>query len=128
MDRWHAQHGGFRGEASAAADVYRARTVVWNAFYELELSTTDNRDLCQQARRAIDRMESIKSPDSQAGMDQRADQVHGDLMEMITMARLGEPGRSPLTEVFRPSTMKARTCTVSLGKPLALQRRNLGIG
>jgi gas vesicle protein len=73
MDRWHAQHGGFRDEASAAADVYRARTAVWNAFYELELSA-DNREL-----------------------------VHDDLAEIITMARLNEPGRSALTEVVRPS-------------------------
>lgn len=94
MDRWHALHGGFRDEASAAADVYRTRTAVWDAFYGLELST-DNPDLSQQARRAIDRAASIRKPDSQAEMDRRADQVRADLAEMITTARLGEPGRSP---------------------------------
>src|ERR1700689_4119311 len=102
MDRWHAQHGGFRDEASAAADVYRARTTVWNAFYELELSA-DNRELCQQARCAIDRVQSIKDQDSSAEMDQRADLMHDDLAEIITLARLNEPGRSALTEVVRPS-------------------------
>ena len=102
MDRWHAQHGGFRDEGSAAADVYRARTAVWNAFYELELSA-DNRELCQQARCAIDRVQSIKDQDSSAEMDRRADLMHDDLAEIITLARLNEPGRSALTEVVRPS-------------------------
>ena len=46
------------------------------------------RGLHQQARRAINRAESIKSPDSQAEMDQRAERVHADLAEMITMVRL----------------------------------------
>ena len=95
MDLWHARHGGFRDEASAAADVYRTRTGVWDAFYELELST-DNRDLTQQAQRAIDRTGSIWKLDSQAEIDQRADQVRGDLAEMITTARLNDPGRLPL--------------------------------
>jgi len=38
MDRWHARHGGFRDEASAAADVYRTGTAVEDvpAFVELE--------------------------------------------------------------------------------------------
>jgi len=97
MDRWHAQHGGFRDEASAAADVYRARTEVWNAFYELELSA-DNRELCQQARSAIDRVQSIKDQDSAAEMDQRADLMRDDLAEIIRLARLNAPGRSALTE------------------------------
>jgi hypothetical protein len=101
MDRWHAQHGGFRDEASAAADVYRARTAVWNALYELELSA-DNRELCQQARRAIARVQSIKDQDSSAEMDQRADLMHDDLAEIITLARLNEPGRSASAVVVRP--------------------------
>ena len=87
MDRWHARHGGSKDEKSAAADVYSARTAAWNALYILELST-DNRDIHQQARRAIDLAESIKSPDSQTEMDQRADQVHGDIAQMITIVRL----------------------------------------
>jgi hypothetical protein len=86
IDRWHARHGGFRDVESSAADVYRTRTAAWNAYYVLELST-NNRDLGQQARRAIDRAESIKDPDSQAEMDQRAEQVSADLAELITMAR-----------------------------------------
>jgi gas vesicle protein len=87
MDRWHAKHGGFRDEKSAAADVYSARTVARNALHVLELST-DNQDLCERAQRAYDRAENIKDPDSQAEMDRRADQVDDDLAEMITIARL----------------------------------------
>ena len=68
---------------------------MWDAFYELELSA-DNRDLSQQAQRAIEPASSIRQPDSQVEMDQRADQVRGDLAEIITTARLGEPGRLPL--------------------------------
>ena len=92
MDRWHALHGGFRDEASASADVYRTRTVMWDAFYELELST-DNDDLSQQAQRAIERASSIWQADSQVEMDERANQVRADLTEIITAARLIEPGR-----------------------------------
>jgi hypothetical protein len=87
MDRWHAKHGGFRDEKSAAADVYSARTAARNALRLLELST-DNEDLCERARRAYDRAESVKSPDSQEEMDRRADQVDDDVAEMITIARL----------------------------------------
>ena len=95
MDLWHAHHGGFRDEASAAADVYRTRTALWDAFYELELST-DNRALSQQAQRAIERASSIWQSDSKVEMDQRADQVRSDLAEVVTTARLSEPGRLPL--------------------------------
>jgi hypothetical protein len=98
MDRWHARHGGFRDEPSAAADVYRARTAVWNALYVLKLST-DDRELCQEARRAIEQAESIKYPDSQAEMDLRADQVQDDLDKVITMAQLAKPGRSQSLDV-----------------------------
>jgi hypothetical protein len=87
IDRWHARHGGFRDEKSAAADVYSTRTAVWNALYIFELST-ENRNLHQQARRAIDRAESIKSPDSQIEMDEIAERVHADLAEIIAMVRL----------------------------------------
>lgn len=92
MDRWHALHGGFRDEASAAADVYRTRTAAWDALYELELSTND-RDLAQQARRVIDLASSIKDPASPAEMDQRADQVRSDLADLIVTARSSDPGR-----------------------------------
>jgi hypothetical protein len=95
MDLWHARHGGIRDEASAAADVYRTRTALWDAFHELELST-DNRALSQQAQRAIERASSIWQSDSKIEMDQRADQVRGDLAEVVTTARLSEPGRLPL--------------------------------
>jgi hypothetical protein len=90
MDRWHAQHGGFRDEASAAADVYRARAAAWSALDELELST-DELDLCQVARGALDRAGSIKSADSQAELDDRGDQVHSELAHVIALARLSEP-------------------------------------
>lgn len=89
MDRWHARHGGWRDEESASADVHSTRTAVWNAYYELDLST-DNSDLVQLARRAMDRAGSIQDPDSQAEMDRRADQVHGDLAQFIATARTGK--------------------------------------
>jgi hypothetical protein len=89
MDRWHARHGGWRDEASASANVYSKRTATWDAFYELDLST-DNRDLVRLARRAIDRVGSIQESDSQAEMDRRADEVHGDLVRFIATARTGK--------------------------------------
>jgi hypothetical protein len=89
MDRWHARHGGWRDESSASADVYRTRTAVWNAFYELDLST-DNRVLVQLARHAMQRAYTIQDPDSQAEMDRRADQVHEDIGRLIATARTGE--------------------------------------
>ena len=102
MDRWHARNGGWRDETSATADVYRTRTAVWDAFYELDLST-DNRMLTQQAQRAIERASSIRLPDSQAEMDRIADQVRADLAEMITTARTGEPSRPPYTATGAPT-------------------------
>lgn len=98
MDRWHARHSGWRDEAAASADVYRTRTAVWAAFYELDLST-DNRDLVQQARRAIERVGSIQHPDSQEEMDRRAIEVYGDLTQLIATARTGEPARQAETTV-----------------------------
>jgi hypothetical protein len=89
MDRWHARHGGWKDEASASADVYSTRTAVWDAFYELDLST-DNSDLVQLARRVIDLVGSIQGPDSQAEMNRRADQVNGDLARFIATARTGK--------------------------------------
>ena len=95
MDLWHALRGGRKDKATAAAEVYSARTATWNAFYELELST-DNRDLIQQARRALDSASSIwrpdSEPDAQQEMDRRANQVNEDLAEMITTARISQPG------------------------------------
>lgn len=92
MDRWHARHGGWRDEQSASADVYRTRTAVYDALYELDLST-DDRDVVQQAQRAIDRAGSIQEPDpdSKEEMDRRADQVREDLAELIAIARTGKP-------------------------------------
>jgi len=106
MDRWHARHGGFRDEKSAAADVYSARTAARNALHVLELST-DNQDLCQLAQRAYDRAESVRSPDSQAEMDQLADQVDDDLAEMMKIARLE---LSRLTRNLPPGLMLAGRC------------------
>lgn len=88
MDRWHAGHGGWRDEASASADVYSTRTAVWDAFYELDLST-DNSNLVQLAQRVITSLYSIQGPDSQAEMDRRAGQVNGDLARFIATARTG---------------------------------------
>ena len=95
MDLWHALRGGRKDKTTAAADVYRTRTATWDAFYELELST-DNGDLVQQARRALDSASNIwrqdSEPDSQAEMDRRANQVREDLAEMIATARVSQPG------------------------------------
>lgn len=93
MDRWHARHGGWRDEKTAAAEVYRMRTAIWDAYYQLELST-ENRELRRLARLALDRAYSIRQPDSQDEMDHRADQVREDLAEMISHARAVEPGHT----------------------------------
>jgi hypothetical protein len=89
MDRWHARHGGWKDVGSSSAEVYRTRTAVWNAFYELDLST-DNRAIIQLARRVIDRAATIQDPDSQAEMDQLAVQVHEDVARLIATARTGK--------------------------------------
>jgi hypothetical protein len=114
MDRWHARHGGWRDEAAASADVYRTRTAVWAAFYELDLST-NNRDLVRQARVTIARAGSIQQPDSQAEMDRRADLVQEDVTQLITIARTGksaEPWDLPGPE---PDTSSLSEC--QLGCP-----------
>lgn len=90
IDRWHARHGGWKDEKTAAAEVYRTRTAIWDAYYQLELST-DSRELITVARRALDRAYSIRKPDSQQEMDRRADQVREDLAQMISLARTAEP-------------------------------------
>lgn len=46
------------------------------------------------ARRALDRANSIREPDSQQEMDRRADQVREDLAQMISLARTAEPGHT----------------------------------
>jgi hypothetical protein len=92
LDRWHARHGGFRDEPSAAADLYRARTAAWNALNVLKLST-DNLELCQEAQRAIERAQGIISLDTPTEMNRRADQVQDDLAKVIARAHVAEPGR-----------------------------------
>jgi hypothetical protein len=94
-DLWHALRGGRTDKTTAAADVYRTRTASWDALYELELST-DDRDLVQQAHRALDSASNIwrpdSEPDSQLEMDRRANQVREELAAMIVTARVSQPG------------------------------------
>jgi hypothetical protein len=115
MDRWHARHGGWRDEASTSADVYRMRTAAWDAFYELDLSTS-SRDLVSQAQRAIDWAGSIQhpDPDTKDEMNRRADQVREELAQLIAIARTGERTHPPAT-MPDPIKDKSLPCTVSLG-------------
>ena len=101
MDRWHARHGGWKEEGIAAAEVYRTRTAIWDAFYQLELST-DSSELRRLARRALDRAYSIRQLDTQAEMDECADQVRDDLTDVIACARRVEPGRES-DQVLEPA-------------------------
>src|SRR5580658_3102489 len=39
IDLWFALHDETKDETAAAGKAYSARAVIWNAFYELELST-----------------------------------------------------------------------------------------
>jgi hypothetical protein len=60
--------------AGPSRDALRAISDATRAGYD-----NDSQELCQEARRAIDRAQSVKSPDSQEEMDQRADHVDGGL-------------------------------------------------
>jgi hypothetical protein len=94
MDRWHARHtrhGQPEDGKTGAAEVYRTRTMMWDAYYQLELST-GNSEVRRLAQRALDRARSIKEPDSKDEMNHRADQVQEDLAEMISLARVAGAG------------------------------------
>jgi hypothetical protein len=86
-----ARHGGWKEEEEAAAEVYRTRTAPRDVFFLLQLSTDDG-ELTRMARQAPDHACSIRQPDTQDEMDQRADRVREDLDEIISAARASEPG------------------------------------
>jgi hypothetical protein len=101
IDRWHARHGGWKDEATATLEVNQMRSAMWDAFYELELSS-DNRELNKLARDVADKASSIPLADTEEEMGRRARQVREDLAEVIAAARVGVPG-SPVVPATRPS-------------------------
>jgi hypothetical protein len=92
MDRWHARHGGWKQEGEAAAEVYRTRTAIWEAFNELELST-DSKELMDLARHSLDHAYSIRQAESHEEIYHRADQVREALTQVIRVARTSGQGR-----------------------------------
>jgi hypothetical protein len=93
MDHWFARHGGSQDQAEAERQAYRTRTTIWNAFYELELST--NREVTDLARRAIDSAYGIRAQGSEDEMSRYSYQARDDLAAMIAVARAAQPGTIP---------------------------------
>jgi hypothetical protein len=74
---------------------------MWDAFYELELSS-DNPELSKLAQEAAERANSIGRADTQDEMGRRARKVREDLAKVITAARVDVPGNT-LVAVTRPT-------------------------
>jgi hypothetical protein len=102
MDLWFALHDETKDKKEAAGKVYGTRAVVWNAFYELEL-TTDTK-IARLARRGIDSATSIHSADSRDAMDRCTYQTRRDLAELIEAAREAQPGTLPVSSGNRLTT------------------------
>jgi hypothetical protein len=101
IKRWHARHDGWTDEATATHEVNQMRSVMWDAFYELELSS-DNRELNKLALDVASKAGSIQLADTEDEMGHRAQQVRENLAEVIAAARVGVPGDT-LMAVTRPS-------------------------
>lgn len=86
VEHWHARHGGSWSERKSEAEVSRTRTVVWNAFYELQLST-DCLDIINAAQRAVDSARRIREVDSTDEVARFSNQTRSDVAAMVTAAR-----------------------------------------
>jgi hypothetical protein len=91
IDYWVARHGGTTDEGTTAAEAHRTRAAAWNAFYELDFST-DRGGLIRLARRAMETALSIRKPDTESEMGDRAYQTREDLTALIAAARNVQPG------------------------------------
>lgn len=94
IDHWYSRHGGSQDQAAdVEREVYRTRATTWNAFYELELSTSH--EVTDLARRAIDSAHAIRTEGSEDEMGRYASQARDDLAAMIALARAAQPGEIP---------------------------------
>ena len=93
MGYWRARQGELKEQEAAEREVYRKRATAWNAFYELELSTSS--EITQLARSAIDNAHSIQSQDTEDGMSHYSYQARQDLAAMVASARAAQPGAIP---------------------------------
>jgi hypothetical protein len=78
--------GGSWSERKSEAEVSRTRTVVWNAFYELQLST-NRLDIINAAQRAVDSARRIREVDSEDEVGRFSSQTRSDVAAMVTAAR-----------------------------------------
>jgi len=92
-DRWFALHDNTKDKTAASEKAYGARAVIWNAFYELELST--GAEIARLAQHGIDTASSIHRADSREIMDRISYQTRLHLAELIEAAREAQPGSLP---------------------------------
>jgi hypothetical protein len=94
INHWYSRHGRSQDQAgNVEKEVYGTRATAWNAFYELELSTSH--EITDLARRAIDSTHAIRTEDSEDEMSRYAAQARDDLAAMIARARAAQPGEIP---------------------------------
>lgn len=94
-DRWLARHDEGdegRDETAATQEAYRLRAAMLDAFYALQLSSSDNDLLRERAREAVDTAYSIREADTESEMIRRSHNVRDAIDDMIAAARMGEPG------------------------------------
>ena len=92
MDRWHARNGSEEGERAARRNTHETRAAMWDACYELELSS-NSQTLNELARDIANKVYGIHDAETLDGMNGRSYQVRNDLFKMIAMARVEMPGR-----------------------------------
>lgn len=91
-DRWNARHEEGRDETIAKQEALRLRAAMLDAFYVLELSSSDNDRLRELARNAVEMAYSIREADTSDEMIRRSHQVREAIEGIIDAARIGEPG------------------------------------
>jgi hypothetical protein len=91
-DRWRARHDAGKDEATATQEAYRLRAAMLDAFYALQLSSSDNGRLRELAREAVEAAYRIREADTEPEMIRRAHNVRQAIDDMISAARIGEPG------------------------------------
>ncbi len=90
-DRWYARHEEGRDETTATQEALRLRAAMLDAFYVLELSSSDNDRLRELARNAVGMAYSIREADTSKEMIRRAHQVRKAIEGIIDAARVREP-------------------------------------
>ena len=86
VEHWHAQHGGSWSKRKSEAEISRTRTLAWNAFYELQLSTNSS-DIIDAAQRAVDSARRIREVDSEDEVGRFSSQTRNNVAAMVECAR-----------------------------------------